>query len=80
LQWPRRMDITREITNCHKEYQALSVAFRTNVTFKEFFTIKHPEWDDDLFPHLVVEKKRKEIKQGLSSTNILQDSQRNQEE
>jgi hypothetical protein len=33
-----------EFTNCLREHMALGEAFYTAMTFKEFFTIKHPEW------------------------------------
>jgi hypothetical protein len=33
-----------EFTDCLREYMALGEAFYTAMTFKEFCTIKHPEW------------------------------------
>jgi hypothetical protein len=41
------MDMEEEILYCDEKYQSLSVTFRAQVTFKEFVSILHPEWNKD---------------------------------
>ena len=41
------MDIAKEILYCDEKHQALIVTFRAQVTFKEFVSIIHPEWNKD---------------------------------
>jgi hypothetical protein len=45
-----------EFTDCLREYMALSEAFHTTMSFKDFCTIKHPEWYE---PQVSVDKKVK---------------------
>jgi hypothetical protein len=45
-----------EFTNCLREYMVLSEAFHTTMSFKDFCTIKHPEWYE---PQVSVDKKVK---------------------
>ena len=43
-QQTRQQDKDEEFTNCLREYMVLSEAFQVAMSFKYFFTIKHPEW------------------------------------
>jgi hypothetical protein len=33
-----------ELANCLRQYQELGTKFHANMSFKDFYTIKHPEW------------------------------------
>jgi hypothetical protein len=45
-----------DFTDCLREYQELGPAFHKDMSFKDFFTIKHPEWYE---PQLSGNKKGK---------------------
>jgi hypothetical protein len=43
-QWAYQWAQDEEFTDCLREYMVFGEAFYTAMTFKEFCTIKHPEW------------------------------------
>jgi hypothetical protein len=45
-----------EFANCLRQYQELGTEFHANMSFKDFCTIKHPEWYE---PQLLGDKKGK---------------------
>jgi hypothetical protein len=48
-----------EFTDCLREYQELGTAFHTDMSFKDFCTIKHPEWYEPLLRYTMTVRMRR---------------------